>query len=269
MKTFVMGDVHGEMDFHKVYREAGHENDRLLQVGDFGLVFNVMQTRAELDRLKDMQNHWKEVFLVDGNHENFTRLNRFPLQTRYGGKVRQLAPNVFWMQRGEVFDFDGQTVWAMGGADSVDKHWRTKDHDWWAEELPTWDEMNYGMDNLEKVDWKVDYVLSHTCPNKVKHMMMQYMRLKPNDVHLEKYFDEVVEKLDFYKWYFGHFHVDVTLGNQFVGLFNYLVELGDEVPEHSDDFKSGFMAPDQCEGLPPLPCTKEEVLRAMKKDYLG
>ena len=60
------------------------------------------------------------------------------------------------MKRGEVYEIDGKTIFTFGGADSIDKHQRKNRIDWWKEEMPNYLEMNYGRDNLEEIDCKVD-----------------------------------------------------------------------------------------------------------------
>ncbi|MFR3878462.1 MAG: metallophosphatase [Collinsella sp.] len=68
---------------------------------------------------------------------------------------------------GEVFELDGSTIFTMGGATSVDKEYRIPYSSWWPQELP--DERNFeeARAKLDSVDWKVDYVITHTCSTRM------------------------------------------------------------------------------------------------------
>lgn len=268
MKTYLLGDIHGTIDFQSIYRYGKHPEDRLIQLGDFGLVFAMQASADEKRLISEIQQFWGEVLFVDGNHENFDRLAKFPVVYRYGGRMRQIAPRIFQLMRGEVYDIGGETFFVMGGGDSIDKLRRVEGISWWREEQPSYDELENGLDNLEIENWKVDYVLSHTCPMKTKEELLRHMRLVPNSDHLETYLEEVRQKLQYKKWYFGHFHIDVTLNYDMVCLYHCLVQLGEEVPEEEDDFKTGIYSANQRVALEEaLPRTHGEVLQQMKEDY--
>ena len=68
------------------------------------------------------------------------------------------------LMRGEVFDIAGNTVLAMGGAASHDEQWRREGKTWWPEEMPSESEMEYCRASLDRVGWKVDYVVTHEAP---------------------------------------------------------------------------------------------------------
>ena len=269
MKTYLLGDLHGSIDFNSIYRYGPHPNDRLIQLGDFGLVFQPAATQDENRQLYELGEFWGEVLFVDGNHENFPRLAKFPVREMYGGKVRQLAHKVYQLMRGEVYNIDGQTFFVMGGGDSIDKNRRIEGISWWAEEQPSMEEQYYGYDNLDKVGWKVDYVLTHTCPMKTKLHLLQKMHLVNSSDHLENYLENVRAQLDYKRWYFGHFHIDADLPDRMTTLYHMLVELGETVDPEDDDFISGMYGASQTEELPPLASTKNEVLAQMKAEYLG
>ncbi|WP_418825946.1 hypothetical protein [Paratractidigestivibacter sp.] len=48
-------------------------------------------------------------------------LAELPETERCGGHVHIVRPNILHLMRGEVFDIDGTTVLAMGGAASHDR----------------------------------------------------------------------------------------------------------------------------------------------------
>ena len=55
----------------------------------------------------------------------------------------------------------------MGGARSIDKPFRTEFLSWWKEEEPSGQEYDEGIVNLEKVDFNVDYILTHDAPSHI------------------------------------------------------------------------------------------------------
>jgi hypothetical protein len=81
------------------------------------------------------------------------------------------------------------------------KH-RTNIVNWWKEELPNKAERQNLIDNLEVLDWKVDYMLSHTAPSKVlKEMNADY---RVDD--FTDFLDNIENKLEYDSWFFGHMH---------------------------------------------------------------
>lgn len=159
---------------------------------------------------------WTTLF-IDGNHENHPLLNSYPVEEWHGGKVHKIADNVIHLMRGQVYEIDGHTFFTMGGASSIDKAKRIEGISWWPEEMPSKEELQEGMDNLEKHDFKVDYVLTHCAPEQyLKNMGMKSMKKKydytPNT--LTNFFTYLLTKwnLEFGHWYFGHYHNDESKG---------------------------------------------------------
>ena len=96
---------------------------------------------------------------IDGNHENFDMLYQFPLIDKFGGKVREIAPDIYHLDRGQVLTIDGKKIFCMGGARSVDKEYRVEHISWWKEEMPSREEMERAIAALEQNHWRVDYVI--------------------------------------------------------------------------------------------------------------
>jgi len=108
----------------------------------------------------------------------------------------------------------------MGGATSIDKHWRIEGKSWWPEEIPSNKEFSEGIKNLEKYNWKVDYVLTHAAP-KVIYDTLRYIR--ENDP-LVGFFDMLDEKLTFKEWFCGHMHKDIDV-DKYTLLYNRVIKL--------------------------------------------
>jgi hypothetical protein len=97
------------------------------------------------------------------------------------------------------------------------KMFRVKGLSWWERELPTEEEMNFGKETLKENDNKVDYIISHCCPQQIAAMFSHGMY--KHDV-LTNYFDEIMESTEFTRWYFGHYHDDRLIMGKFVMLYD-------------------------------------------------
>lgn len=81
MAIYITGDTHGDIDIFKLnkkeFKIQNHltKSDYVIICGDFGLVFDLYESQRERDLLKWLNDRpWTTLF-VDGNHENFNRLN--------------------------------------------------------------------------------------------------------------------------------------------------------------------------------------------------
>lgn len=245
---FITGDCHG--DYRKFNKECFPEQkgmtreDFVLVCGDFGIWNNGKQ---EQWWMKWLSQKPFTVLFVDGNHENFDRLNQFPVVDFHGGKAHQIKENIYHLMRGELFDLCGKKVFAFGGASSHDiddgildpakhknwkqeaKKWRRKDKSfrvkgfsWWEQELPSKEEMWHGLHTLKQCGRKVDYIVSHCCPQTIASIFSSGL-FKP-DV-LTAYFDEILETTKFKHWFFGHYHDNRTICGKFHMLYDQIVEM--------------------------------------------
>lgn len=227
---YVTGDTHGNHSIGKLSTECFPQqnfltrNNYVIIAGDFGLVFK--GNSAEAQMLDWLQEKNFTTLFVDGNHENFGLLNSYPVEEWHGGKVHKIRPNVIHLMRGQVFTICGKTVFTFGGAKSIDKMYRTEGISWWPEELPSHAEQEEGLANLDKVDWKVDYVITHGCSSEdhsailAKHGLVEYDEYDT----INKYLSEVKSRLTYKQWFCGHYHFDeVVNGVNF--LYNNIVKV--------------------------------------------
>lgn len=223
---YVTGDIHANLDIGKLstkrfpqQKQLG-KNDYLIILGDFGLVWDgsneEMYWRNWLSQ-KPFTTLW-----LDGNHENFDYLKSFPEVAMFGGTVQKIAPDIYHLLRGQVFTIEGKTFFVMGGAASHDRHHRKEHISWWKEEMPSSLEMESAINSLDKVGWKVDYVLTHCAPRSVQTMLEPWYENDP----LVSFLDRVRSDLTFKRWYFGHYHVDKRINEQFFALYNRITPIG-------------------------------------------
>ena len=88
-------------------------------------------------------------------------------------------------------------------------------------ELPIEEEMKNGIKNLEKVNYKVDYIISHCCPTSIQTLLNPIYK---RDI-LTDYLQEISEKCEFKKWYFGHYHENKQVNSEFVLLYEDIIPL--------------------------------------------
>lgn len=208
---FITGDVHGSIDISKLNSHnfpMGNEltkDDYLIVTGDFGLIWD--NSNEEKYWQKWLQGKTFTTLFVDGNHENHDMLDKMKVSIWNGGKVHYINDSVIHLMRGQVFTIDNKKIFTFGGAESIDKANRTTGKSWWKREMPSNGEYEEGFNNLEKHNYKVDYVITHDCSQSIFEKIMEGLWVK-NLTPINKYFEVIEEKLDYKQWYFGHYHED-------------------------------------------------------------
>lgn len=225
MSLYITGDTHGDADVRKLYKRKFPQrvldkNDYVLICGDCGAVWD----GAGFDRY--IQRYWKNknwtTLYVDGNHENFDILNSLPVEEWCGGKIHRVSESVIHLMRGQVFDIDGHKIFTMGGASSHDKIYRKEGVSWWKAELPSEEEYNEALKNLEKHNNTVDYVVTHCASSEVQDLIPAGSYEKDELTGFLKLIDKDV---DFKHWYFGHYHKDLEVDNKHTALYQSVIQL--------------------------------------------
>lgn len=226
---YLTGDTHGTIEIGKLSRanlavervEPG-EGDFVIILGDFGLVFAPDgQSAEERWWLKWLdEKPWTTLF-VDGNHENFARLNELPEEEWRGGRVHRVSESVLHLMRAQIFEIDGRSFFTMGGAASHDRQFRKEGRSWWPEELPSEEELARADAALDGCGRRVDYVLTHCAPTLVQG------RINPTFLpdRLTEYLQHVRDTTEFGRWYFGHYHIDREYDDGFCALYDCVVPI--------------------------------------------
>ena len=210
---FVTGDTHRLMDIKKIDEESFPEqkmlsrDDYLIIAGDFGGVWTGTETDADVLNMHGSRNY--TTLFVGGNHENYDVLNGYPVEDWNGGKIHRIRESVIHLMNGQIYNIDGKTFFIMGGATSVDKLFREEGVSWWAQEEPSKDELEGAFERLAKVGNKVDYIITHTIPEKVRKQIYDvYTDYVNYESGVEKFLDLIMEHVSYDKWYAGHVHMD-------------------------------------------------------------
>lgn len=222
---YFTGDIHGEIDIEKLsYRHWNEsrnltENDYLIIMGDFGLPFLDSDVDEQNKPANGEYRYWIKwlsgkpytILWIDGNHENFNYWNRQEVSEWHGGKVQihPHAPNVIHLMRGEIYEIDGMTFFVFGGAMSHDKEYRKPNITWWEQEEATESEIFNAWRNLRKYNKKVDFILTHTMPEKISRQVFG-METPDKTAH---FLDEIISDVDYNMWFCGHYHMTKFINN--------------------------------------------------------
>lgn len=228
---YVTGDTHGNQNkWVEQIQPALSAADILMVCGDFGVGFwdgRYWPEEMFYDYLSEQEY---TVLFIDGNHEDFDKLYKYPVEVWCGGKVHKIRKNVIHLMRGEVYNIEGNTFFVMGGGYSLDKYRRIEHISWWSQEMPSEEEYQNALANLEKVKHQVDYILTHTAPSETVYYLNTLRRLgiKKNvqqELELTTFLDTVQSMVTYQHWYFGHFHVDMELWRNQTAILSSVREL--------------------------------------------
>ena len=248
---YVTGDCHG--DFERLNQTIFPEqkemtkDDYVIICGDFGGVWNRgAESRREKWWMDWLQERSFTTLFVDGNHENFDRLDAYPAEEWHGGLVHKIRPSMIHLMRGQVFDLDGSKIFAFGGARShdidggilelddpqfelkkkqLDRGWRPYriNHlSWWERELPSEAEMEEGRKNLERNGNQVDFIISHCCASSTQ-VLLSHGMFKP-DI-LTAYLEEIRQTVQFKKWFFGHYHENRNVNREEILIYEQIIRI--------------------------------------------
>lgn len=200
----IIGDVHGKtnqfLDLVSEYRERSSE--LIIQLGDLGF-----------------QKHWDEVIqycldtnetnlrIIPGNHDDYGRYKLSYSQNFYEwSRCEPLLVTDIWCE---------DACFGLRGANSIDKHLRTKGKDWFEDEELSYTELGKAVD--EFINEQPVYMFSHTCPSSVKKQLFGYTESSRTEQALQVMFENHQPEIHF----FGHFHKyvdEVINGTRFICL---------------------------------------------------
>ena len=224
---YLTGDTHGDVSRIEEFCEQ-YETDRedtLIILGDAGINYDGgRRDRAIKQFLKDLPI---TLFCIHGNHERRPcTIEGYKEMTWRGGTVycEDKYPNLLFAKDGEIFDLDGVTAIVIGGAYSVDKEIRLQHgYGWWPDEQPS-DEVKQSVElQLDRLGWKVDLVLSHTTPLKYvpTEVFLPGIDQSTVDQSTEIWLDDIEDRLDYLRWYCGHYHTEKEIDKLVIMYENY------------------------------------------------
>ena len=249
---YLTGDTHGgferRFNMHNFpgQREMTRD-DYVIICGDFGGVWDA-------DGESKQEKHWLDWFsqknftllFIDGNHENFERLNEYPVVKWHGGKVHEIRTNILHLMRGQVFEIDGKMIFTFGGASSHDItggilekedpqfkkkkkqldreyiSYRINHVSWWEQEMPSEAEMEEGKRNLKAHDYIVDYIITHCCSTSTQESIDKCL-YKPDKA--TDYLEEIKKCTTYQKWFFGHYHENMNTNDKEILIYEQMIRI--------------------------------------------
>jgi len=235
-RIFVCGDTHGIIDAKKLLRLKEKENlsqdDYIIICGDAGIVWSKDSLKDHIDFFEGLDCN---VLYIDGNHENYDMLNSYPVEEWNGGQIHKISEHIYHLLRGEVFDICGKKFLTIGGADSSDKEYRKEHISWWSDERISYIDIEEAQRNLEKVNYKVDYVITHTPSTKVLKEFIEiltqcgeaipyYLEPKLVSTPSTDMLDYINKNVKYKQWFCGHLHIDELIGKTQI-LYEEIVQI--------------------------------------------
>lgn len=242
---WVTGDTHGDW-IHRLNMDSFPEqkemtkDDYVIVLGDFGIWSDSKEQRYKLQWL---QTRSFTTLFIDGNHENYDILNAYPVEEWHDGKVHFIKPSVVHLMRGQIYSINGLTFFTFGGATSqdisdgileiddprvkewkydLDKMYRINHVSWWKEEMPSQEEMDEGMRNLERHGNKVDYILTH-CTSSSMQALLSHGKYKHDQ--LTDYLESIKCNTDYQFWMFGHYHQNTAITAKDLLLYEQIIRI--------------------------------------------
>ena len=220
---YVTGDCHG--NFRRFQSDCFPEqanmtkDDTVIIAGDCGGVwFGDSRDDETLDWLERLPF---TLAFVCGNHENYDALERYPVAEWHGGKVHRVRPHVLHLMRGQIFELESYRFFTMGGAKSHDTNHRINHISWWRQELPSDEEYIEALQNLERYNWQVDYIITHCAPTCIALMGSRHNEAD----RLTDFLQDVQKRAKYHYWLFGHYHDNKAVDEKHILLWEQIVRV--------------------------------------------
>lgn len=219
---YFTGDTHG--DFERLSKNAlgmMKPHDTLIVCGDFGFIWT--DSKQEQKILTKLSKRPYNICLVDGTHENFESLSAYSTVLWNGGLAHKIRDNIFHLMRGEIYEIEGKKIFTMGGGEDPDMELQEDEEITTHKEIPTSQDMMNGVNNMERYQYKVDYIVTHEPPAKTRDFLL----LSSNEIlrvtALGAYLDELSQQTEYSRWFFGSMHIDRFISDSQVALFKNIV----------------------------------------------
>jgi len=212
--VYYTGDIHGQATKIQnfISRFQLTQDDTIVILGDVGLNYYDDSRDKHLKRQLNAQG--VTILSIHGNHEKRPQTLPYYAGAVWRGGIvykEDAYPNLLFAKDGELYNLDGMQTIVIGGAYSVDKFYRLR-HGlrWFADEQPSQDTKDHVESMLATSGWKVDTVLSHTCPAKYLPMeaFISCVDQSTVDHSTENWLDTIEDRLSYEHWLCGHWHID-------------------------------------------------------------
>ena len=243
----IRGDCHGQFDWIKKQLDNYQpEETAIIILGDAGFDFYLNKTDTHKKEYVEAFGYY--IYCVHGNHEEracHIAGNILEYDDAVEGFVwyNPDYPHIRFFRDYDIYNINGYSILVIGGAYSVDKEWRLmragyineidnnpKKSGWFNSEQLSSNEMNDCMEMLDEFNsncGNFDFIFTHTCPMRWQptDLFLNSIDQSKVDKSMEKFLDEVVDKVDWFIWCFGHYHKDRLERPYVEQYFNNIEEL--------------------------------------------
>lgn len=218
---YITGDKHGQIDtFDTPAYKKLKKSDTLIICGDFGFIWNSSSEENKL--LKRLQKKKYQIAFLDGRYENFPLLKSYHEEIYCSGKVRRIASNIVWLQRGELYNIEDKKLLVFGGGSAVEGIGEYENVSFLKEAEPEDEQVDLLINNLKRCEGKVDAILTHEPPLSIKNCLEE----EQNDYgSIHELLEELRNHSDFSQWFFGRYHLDRKIPPCYRAVFNDVVPL--------------------------------------------
>lgn len=221
-RWIITGDTHGQV-VKRLYQILGNIDDVALEetaviiLGDAGI--NYYLNKTDQKNKQGISSLGLRVYCVRGNHE--ARPSNVPGMVLaedldVGGMVymEEEYPLIRYFVDGGEYIIDNKKVLVVGGAYSVDKHYRLMRAryggftGWFEDEQLSASEMEAIQENVAGNQY--DLVLTHTAPLiwEPSDLFLRGIDQSTVDKSMENWLSELSEEITWSLWLFGHYHAD-------------------------------------------------------------
>jgi len=216
---YITGDAHGQFERIATFcrKFDTKRDDVLIILGDAGINFS--GGIRDVVKKEFLEALPITLFCIHGNHEQRPEtIGTYQEMIWNGGTVyfEENFPHLLFAKDGEIFDLAGKQTIVIGGAYSIDKMIRLiYGWGWWPDEQPSEETKARVEQQLDAHGWKIDVVLSHTTPLKYEpvEMFLPGVDQSQVDKSTELWLDTIQNRLDYKKWYCGHYHTAKKVDN--------------------------------------------------------
>ena len=204
------------------YEHFSSDEIAVIILGDSGL--NFWLNNNEKSKKEYLAKYGFRIYCVRGNHEE--RPENLGYEIVYDENVKgnvYLDPvnnKIRYFLDGGEYNINGHSVLTIGGAYSVDKHYRLaraglseetndpKKSGWFNSEMLTPNEMT--QISMATAGNHYDFVFTHTCPLSWEptDLFLNFINQSTVDKIMEIWLDSIKDNMTWSIWCFAHFHAD-------------------------------------------------------------
>lgn len=111
-----------------------------------------------------MISYNKELYFIDGNHENHSWLIKKTEELIDDNGLVRLDSNIIYVPRGSLVSLEGFNLFCVGGAFSTDRSYRTINKSYWKEEVFVNNQYEEIYNKIKNNNKEIDFFITHDSP---------------------------------------------------------------------------------------------------------